>query len=93
MGPTVCELEGPMPILKRSKTLMAIKRSPILQSRPDAAERVRPGRATVPRGKRTPGCGPGPGKRAIAKAELGEDAERQHDLGQIGRVAGDRASA
>ena len=24
MGPTVCELDGPIPILKRSKTLIAI---------------------------------------------------------------------
>ena len=24
IGPTVCELEGPMPILNRSKTLIAI---------------------------------------------------------------------
>src|SRR5688572_2093707 len=27
IGPTVCELDGPMPILKRSKTLSAISRS------------------------------------------------------------------
>ncbi|MCQ8103939.1 hypothetical protein NP590_07475 [Methylomonas sp. SURF-2] len=40
IGPTVCELEGPMPILKISKTLIAIaaarivKKIPIKKSKP-----------------------------------------------------------
>src|SRR5262249_11656543 len=62
IGPTVCELDGPMPILNRSNALIAMARLPSLRHwshcRVLASTRVRKRHVLVPRTGRTAGAPP-----------------------------------